>query len=347
MYTGIISFVDRVAFNIKSNDIKDVILNQLSAYNIKIIQKHYYKLDENNIKNIKNQKHLCNLRSNGNPYYIFMTTYNDIPIVYYIDKKVHPNYQKPRIILGRGLFKEELFKNTLFDGEMVKKNDGKWTFLINDIIVYKGNYLENSILPDRLKLLYDLIENCYTPDSTMDVCDFKVKNYYYLYKESINELIELSKKLNYTCRGIYIWSYNLKHKPKLYNFDESTIINVVRQIKDDTTFKTLDETDTSIVSDIPKIPDVPEETQNNITEILNDEKERILWVMKTSEPDIYKLYDNENIGNSISIGIALIPTMSISKMMRNTFKNCNVVTVAKYKCVYNEKFNKWTPVKPL
>jgi hypothetical protein len=341
MYTGIISFVDRVAFNIKSNDIKDVILNQLSAYNIKIIQKHYYKLDENNIKNIKNQKHLCNLRSNGNPYYIFMTTYNDIPIIYYIDKKVHPNYQKPRIILGRGLFKEELFKNTLFDGEMVKKSNGKWTFLINDIIVYKGNYLENCILPDRLKLLYDLIENNYTPDSTMDVCDFKVKNYYYLYKESINELIELSKKLNYTCRGIYIWSYNLKHKPKLYNFDESTIINVVRHVKDDTSFKTLNETE------IPCIPIiVPEISQNNIIEIL-DEKERILWVMKTSEPDIYKLYDNENIGSSNSIGIALIPTMSISKMMRSTFKNCNVVTVAKYKCVYNEKFNKWTPIKPL
>lgn len=341
MYTGIISFVDRVAFNIKSNDIKDIILNQLSAYNIKIIQKHYFKLDENNIKNIKNQKHLCNLRSNGNPYYIFMTTYNDIPIIYYIDKKVHPNYQKPRIILGRGLFKEDLFKNTLFDGEMVKKSDGKWTFLINDIIVYKGNYLENSVLPDRLKLLYDLIENNYTPDSTMDVCDFKVKNYFYLYKESINELIELSKKLNYTCRGIYIWSYNLKHKPKLYNFDESTIINVVRHVKDDTSFKTLNETE------IPCIPIfVPEITQNNMIEIL-DEKERILWVMKTSEPDIYKLYDNENIGNSNSIGIALIPTMSISKMMRSTFKNCNVVTVAKYKCVYNEKFNKWTPIKPL
>jgi hypothetical protein len=338
MYTGIISFVDRVAYNIKSNDIKDIILNQLSSYNIKIIQKHYYKLDENNIKNIKNQKHLCNLRSNGNPYYIFMTTYNDIPIIYYIDKKIHPNYQKPRIILGRGLFKEELFKNTLFDGEMVKTSEGKWTFLINDIIVYKGDFLENLVLPERLKLLYDLIENCYTPDSTMDVCDFKVKNYYYLYKESIAELIELSKKLNYTCRGIYIWSYNLKHKPKLYNFDESTIINVVRYVKDDTTFKTLNEEVPIVVPDII--------VKENVIETL-EEKERILWVMKTTEPDIYKLYDNENIGNSNSIGVALIPTMSISKMMRATFKNCNVVTVAKYKCVFNEKFNKWTPIKAL
>jgi len=26
-------------------------------------------------------------------------------------------------------------------------------FLINDIIVYKGEYLENSILPDRFKII--------------------------------------------------------------------------------------------------------------------------------------------------------------------------------------------------
>jgi hypothetical protein len=51
MHTGIISFCDRVAYNIKSNDIKDNILNYIyTLYNIRIIQKHYHKLDENNIK---------------------------------------------------------------------------------------------------------------------------------------------------------------------------------------------------------------------------------------------------------------------------------------------------------
>ena len=46
MQTGIISFADRVAYNIKSNDIKDIILDNLfSLYGIRIIQKHYFKLD--------------------------------------------------------------------------------------------------------------------------------------------------------------------------------------------------------------------------------------------------------------------------------------------------------------
>ena len=38
MHTGIISFANRIAFNIKSNDIKDMILDKIyNLYNIKII----------------------------------------------------------------------------------------------------------------------------------------------------------------------------------------------------------------------------------------------------------------------------------------------------------------------
>ena len=96
MHTGIISFANRIAFNIKSNDIKDMILDKINRlYNIKIIQKHYYTLTNNNVNFLNNNSYLCCLRSNGNPYYVFFTLYNNVPIIYYIDKKIHPNYQKP------------------------------------------------------------------------------------------------------------------------------------------------------------------------------------------------------------------------------------------------------------
>jgi hypothetical protein len=43
MHTGIISFANRIAFNIKSDEIKEIILNKLyNLFNIKIIQKHNY-----------------------------------------------------------------------------------------------------------------------------------------------------------------------------------------------------------------------------------------------------------------------------------------------------------------
>ena len=338
MHTGIISFADRIAFNIKSNDFKDVILNKLyQLYGLKIIQKHYYLLNDNSAEYIKNNKYLCCLRSNGNPYYIFFTKYNNIPIIYFIDKKIHPNYQKPRIILVKGLFDISLFDNTLLDGEMIKTFDKKWVMVFNDIISYKGEHLKNVDLSKRLKIIYNLLENDYTKDDVIDVCTYKVKVYYNLHKDSINNLLELSKKLDYTSRGIYLWNYKSNLKPILFNFNEESIISVIREVKDETNFKVLNNND------------FVEKEKNNTNIIENktidiSENEKILWLNKTSEADVYNLFLKENIQNEKSIGIANVSTLTTSKLLRIAFKNTNASTLLKFKCKYNEDFKKWTPI---
>jgi hypothetical protein len=250
MQTGIISFGDRVAWNIKCN--KDEILDELSTlYNVRIIQKHYFNIDDNNIKYLAKIPHLISLRSNGNRYYIYFTLYNNVEIIYYIDMKIHTGYEKPRIILGRGLFDKSLFKNTLLDGEMVKTNDNKWIFIINDIIAYEGNKLDDVILPDRLKIIYKILETKYTPDEIIDVCTYKVKNYYHLSKKSIDELLQFSKELNYTSRGLYFSSFYLKHKPKLLNFNNDIIVSVHKKIKDNAVFKELQSKTETSSSSLP------------------------------------------------------------------------------------------------
>lgn len=341
MHTGIISFADRIVHNIKTNDMKDLILDQLqSLYGIKIIQKQYHKLDENNIKYVISNPHMCNLRSNGNPYYMFFTLHNDIPIIYFIDKKVHPGYQKPRILLVRGMFDENLYQNTLIDGEMVKCMNGKWVFLFNDVLVYEGNYLVKTNLKDRLKIMYNLLDRQYTPDSVIDVCEYKVKVYYELCQESITALIEMSKKLNYTCRGIYMWSSDLKYKNKLYNFNEENIVSVVRKVKDETEFQ-MKKNDESI----NQIIQVSQHSQPIIITRSGNESDRTLWISQTDNPDVYNLYDSENTLISQKIGVALVPNLLTSKMLRIAFKNKNAATMLKVSCVYNDTFNKWYPVE--
>jgi hypothetical protein len=338
---GIISFSDRVAFNIKSNEHKDIILDQLKTlYNIKILQRHHHNLDNNNVNFILSN-HLMNLRSNGNRYYLYFTLYNNIETIYFIDKKIHPGYQRPRIIFGRGLFDKKLFKNTLLDGEMVKCKDNKWTFLINDIICHEGNYLNTKMLPERLNIIYNILEYQYTPDKTIDVCTYKVKCYFNMYKESIENIMELSSNLNYTCRGIYIWPYDIKYKPKLYNFDESSVINVVRKTKDITEFKSMDIAKESNISNIGNNTSIVESQTK-----LNNE-ERMLFIVKTNEPDIYNVYDNEDVLNKPSIGIALVQTLNDSKLLRNSFRDKNAITNIKFVCVYVEKFKKWRAVRPV
>lgn len=358
---GIISFSDRVAFNIKSNDHKDVILEQMKTlYNIKILQRHHHNLDANNVNFILSN-HLMNLRSNGNRYYLYFTLYNNIETMYFIDKKIHPGYQRPRIIFGRGLFDKKLFKNTLLDGEMVKCKDNRWTFLINDIVCYEGIYLNKKMLPERLKIIYNLLEHQYTPDETIDVCDYKVKSYFNMYKESIENIMELSSNLNYTCRGIYICPFDLRYKPKLYNFDESSVINVVRKTKDITEFKSMDViTATAVITAVAAnaVNATTNATTNAVANptnavattatatpcVLNNE-EKILYIVKTNEPDIYNVYDNEDVLNKPSIGIALVQTMSDSKLLRDSFRDKNAITNIKFVCVFVEKFKKWRAVR--
>ena len=343
---GIISFSDRVAFNIKSNDHKDIILDQMKTlYNIKILQRHHHNLDNSNVNFILSN-HLMNLRSNGNRYYLYFTLYNNIETMYFIDKKIHPGYQRPRIIFGRGLFDNKLFKNTLLDGEMVKCKDNSWTFLINDIICYEGIYLNRKMLPERLKIIYNMLENQYTPDETIDVCNYKVKSYFNMYKESIENIMELSSNLNYTCRGIYIWPFDIKYKPKLYNFDESSVINVVRKTKDITEFKSMEPiaAATSTVIEHVVAPAAP--IGSSSTNILNNE-EKLLYIVKTNEPDIYNVYDNEDVLNKPSIGIALVQTLSDSKLLRNSFRDKNAITNIKFACVFVDKFKKWRAVRQI
>jgi len=237
MHTGFISFCDRINFNIKSTDTKNEILNDLKKFNIQILEKSWYKLDEKGTEHIQKIPHFVCLRSNGNPYYMYFTKYDDIPIIYYIDKKIQPGYQVPRMILTKGCWDEELFNNTLMEGEMVKDIYGGWVFLINDLIAYKNTYLSNEPLPKRLELAIDILHKYYIPTDIIDVCSFQVKQFAQATQEGTDELIELSKTLPYTSRGLYYWPFSNKYKPKLVNFDDNLIKSVYRKVKDTPEFR--------------------------------------------------------------------------------------------------------------
>ena len=76
------------------------------------------------------------------------------------------------------------------------------------------------------------------------------------------------------------------------------------------------------------------------------EEYKYLWVAKTDDADIYNLYDNFNILTSNKIGIALVPTLRESINFRNHFKDKNLTYTIRYKCKFNEKFNKYHPLEP-
>ena len=144
----------------------------------------------------------------------------------------------------------------------------------------------------------------------------------------------------------------MKHRPKLYNFDENIIINVQKKVKDITEFKH-QPIKNELIQEIPKqvINSSNFILTSNITpptfqEDINDSYKN-LWIAKTDDADIYNLYDNYNILTSNKIGVALVPTLQDSIKLRNTFKDKNLTFTIKYKCLFNEKFNKYHPIEQL
>jgi hypothetical protein len=341
MHTGIISFCDRVRYNIKSPETKDVVLGDLEArYGIRVLQRHWHRLEPSTVQQVQRFPHWACLRSNGNPYYMYLTTFDDINIIYFVDKKVQPGYERPRIILGRGRFADDLFKGTVLDGEMVRRTDQPgWVFLVNDVVSYRGEFLQNMPLPRRLSKAYEMFRTAYTPDPFQDVCSFLVKRYVLPTRAAVEGLVELSKTLPYTSRGVYLWPHSSRAKPKLINFDDSLVKSVHRKVKDCPDFRQKDQTPMPPPEPVSSLPLPPPE----LVETVLPEGDKVLWLRKTENPDIYDVYTTQQCQEKL--GTACIQTLVMSKRMRGVFKDLTVATSVPYVCSYNSSFDKWVPVR--
>lgn len=356
MHTGVISFCDRIAYNIKSSDTKDEILLHLAQqFQVQILQRHWHRLDENGIAQLSRSPYFACLRSNGNPYFMYFTKYEDVPIIYFIDKKIQPGYQKPRIILGRGKFDECIFSNTLIEGEMVKDKYGGWLFLINDVIAYQNEYLCRQTLPQRIEYAYRMLGEHYTPDKMMDVCKMQVKAYAHATQDGIAALLALADTLPYTSRGIYMWPFSNRFKPKLYNFDDTLIKEVKRKVKDNPEFReaNTDAPSRSHSQSPPKTrsksptrpPPVAAPLLSHESAGGDAQSTEIMWLRKTEYPDVYDVYKTDHgMAQNSKVGIAHVPTLQVSKWLRNEFKSATVAMYIPFQCKRHEDFDKWIPI---
>lgn len=347
MHTGEISFCDKTAFNIKSDDTKRYILDRLEkTYGIKIIQRHFDKFSPSSHKTIQTSPHLVCVRSNGNPYFLYLMRYNFIQYCIFIDKKVQHGYFLPRMIIMQVHFNEDLFNDTLFEGEMVKAKTGKWYYVVNDVIAWKGRHLQDINLPKRLNLLYNIIQTEYHHD-VYDPFLICVKRYF-RYDEISSALPAYLEEVPYTVRGLYFRPLYTRFKDILYNFDD-TLIKKVERFKYNAiaskAFILKDEIIAATKEDVvepaapPAPPPPPFPSKQSASGPGTESQSASFWVRKTANPDIYEMFDD---GNK-NVGIACIPSMKISKKMRELMLDKNLVDRVKLKFTMSSKFQKWVP----
>ena len=360
MQTGYISFCGSVAFNIKTEQVKKNILKNIEQLaNIKIIQRHFDVLNKNHFKKLNDNPHLISLKTNGNPYLLFLTKYNFINQSIFIDKKIQSGYFLPRMIISHFEFDESLYENTLLDGEMVKDKDNKWIFIINDIYIYKNQSLQNINIFKRLNNINEIFSNF---NNIFDsICNFQLKKYF-KYTELKYMIEEYKKTLNYTCRGIYFKPLYFKFKNILYNFDDSLICQV-NKVKYQNKNEFILNNNTNINNSSYNNNTNNNNTNDNNTNDnntndkkikINDNNEsennklekKIYYIEMTDMSDIYNLYTmNEEQKEYNLQNVACIPNIETSNFVRNIFENKNFNIKLKVNCEYIKKFNKWKPIE--
>lgn len=338
MHLGTIGFTHtQQGYNIKCDHVKDTFLKQIETFGIKIIQKHYKNFNSNAIPTIQRNPHLVCTKTNGNPYLFYLTKYNDVNQCIFIDKKIQHGYFYPRMNIINAWFDDDLFDNTIIDGEMVTDKNNNWIYIANDIIVKNNVLLNDTNLIKRLQILIDIFENKYSHDEAIAFCSFQVKKYFQ-YDEIPTLMNDFIPKLPYSVRGLLFKSLHLKFKDYLMNFDDNLIKNVKREkYKQNVKFLT------SIDCEVPKEKAINEENKpikNDVTVIKLNEGERQFYCKKTSMPDVYELFDGKE-----EKYIACVPSLAISKMLREVMSNFNVVDKISVICTWNGKFKKWMPVR--
>ena len=329
-----ISFCNTKAFNIIDESFKERVLKNLKDnFYVTIKDRNFYIINKKNIKYIEKNPHIISVKSLGSLYYLYLCCIDDIKYCLYIDKRIKDGHKYPRIISCIYRFEDELFNNTLFDGELLRNEDDNWLYIINNIILHKGELLKNKNIMNKLNIVYDILGNHYKKDDHLEICPLYVKRLF-SYHEWDYVVKQYIPSLKFKCRGIYFEGIrNLNNH--LYLFPRNQKFN-----------KLSTEEGKVIKETIEKVKEVKKQDNKkminskvNIEELRS--KDFMNFVLrKTDTSDIYNLYcyDNDEIRK---YGIALIDTLKTSKKTNKYFKGGK--DSVNVKCEYQADKEKWIP----
>lgn len=336
--TSNISFCDRVVQNLVSEEIKQSILDKLlNIYNVSITQKDCVLLRSNYCNNLKKNDHVIVTKSNGNPYYLFLTKYNNVNTCFYIDKKVKEGFNLPRILIVKQRFDDNVFNDTLLEGELIRTKNHNWLFLFSNLYVYKGKNIVSNMV-EKFNTIYHILTHEYYLDSDIDPCKFEVKKVFTF--NQFNEMIDnFIPNLPYTVKGLIFLPINKKYNNLLYLYNRNNYNKKARKPNPNKSFVKTGITHTNKVNDIQdEITHFNESIKNNA----NNQKTIKFKIVNTETPDIFNLH-LMNKNKHVLFGMAHVQTLKCSQFVKKIFKNKKESDII-VNCKYSNKFNKWEPI---
>jgi len=379
-----ISFCDKQCSNVNDNKTKAQIIQDIDKkYGIQIVARDYNIINPNIVRNVLYHQHILTTYTHGNPYMLYLTRIDNINCALFIDKKLKDGYTYPKIHCVKYRFSDELYeKDTIFTGELVRDNERRWFFLIDNLLLYKGMKTNEKNILSKFELINKIMENDYTPDKYLEICPLFIKKLF-LYKDIKKMVNEFIPNLSYMCKGIVFYTLNNKHSNYIYMIPKENQIQVMNsnEIDDiiEDKYPDLYNKKNLMANETMSIPDSRNDNNNNnsngnykdnsnettnlmnnaTTNIINNSKEEkeemktieiednnaVFKVLKTDIPDIYNLYCNDMNANLVKHTIALIPNIKISHLLYYTFNSKSNNLGLTMECKFSKVFEKWIPIK--
>ena len=191
------------------------------AFVMNDIDLHYYsyqprfKYIDLKDSSILEEPHLVTLETNGIPFTLYLITIKGKKYCIMYDEKLKQS------LCVKFRFHSELYKGSVFKGDLRKNEHGQWFFYIHDITYYKGDVCMKT-LSQKLTLIYDILKNFYKWDEYMNICQIRIRSFFlYEHLEKVRDEVVYF----YPDKGntIYKWSKNENYQKK-QNEKKSTIL---------------------------------------------------------------------------------------------------------------------------
>ena len=296
--------------------------------------KYFKFLKNDDFEFLRNYPHLITVNYGINPIWcLYLTTdpKTNLKMSLYI------NLVTQQVIWSKHRFSDNLYKGTLFEGEIIGNTFVIWDLLINknrSCINFQNhrNYLN---LNQRIDVIRSILDQHYQSDPLIENLNIRMKPYvtYPYLKSFINEL----SKNDPHYKGIYFVPIDRSVKCFSVIFSESHQISDYPRFLDQ-----LEENDLN-----PHLVQKGKIADPNSNEFIQE-----FWLAPLPNfRDNYRIYHWTNRNEIYDLGPVAVVTLDTSLMLQKTFKEnlginkFGIKNLLKFKCKYLKKFRRWEPIE--
>ena len=341
---------DDVAFFLKCDDDKARIVRDLcESFGVHVLRRAHERYHAGLAGMLRRKgRFMAALQPVGVGCYLFMTRVNFAGVCIVVEKRVQAGHFHPRMALVRLTFDDAVFDDTVIEGDVMRTPGGKHVFLASDMAADCGAALGRAFLGERLERLRRVLTRHHRPDDH-DV--FTLAPAAHIPVEALRTVF--ASGTGYPCCAVSFKPVDPRSGPTVMFVvprEEHAAATTKKKKQKNRVKKEEGDAAEGDAAEGDEEDEEDEEDEDDDEEAEVDSGEvevevrRELFVLRTSMPDVYELYEqSDDVGTRAPYAYAGVPTMDASRTLSALFATSPSLP-RKASFVFRPRFGKWIPV---